>query len=62
MIATGYGSLLLNRECVSSYDAYYKAAQEFTIAQATLATKETAAAEIDRVLTDCIVTVRSCAC
>ncbi|KAM5533631.1 hypothetical protein V8D89_012744 [Ganoderma adspersum] len=40
------------------YDAYYKAAQEFTIAQATLSSKETAAAEIDRILTECIVMAR----
>ncbi|CDO69055.1 hypothetical protein BN946_scf184992.g4 [Trametes cinnabarina] len=37
------------------YDAYYKASQQFTIAQAVLNNKDTAAAEIDRVLTECVV-------
>ncbi|KAI0770183.1 pyruvate decarboxylase [Fomes fomentarius] len=40
------------------YDAYFKAAQQFTIAHATLDTAETAAAEIDRVLTECLVRAR----
>ncbi|KAI8994177.1 pyruvate decarboxylase [Trametes punicea] len=40
------------------YDAYYKAAQQFTIAQAVLNSKETAAAEIDRILTECLVMAR----
>ena len=39
------------------YDAYYKASQQFTISQAALTDKATAAAEIDRVLTECVVTV-----
>ncbi|EPQ54543.1 pyruvate decarboxylase THI3 [Gloeophyllum trabeum ATCC 11539] len=37
------------------FDAYTKAAELFTASQATLMNKSTAAAEIDRVLTDCIV-------
>ncbi|KAI0081530.1 pyruvate decarboxylase [Panus rudis PR-1116 ss-1] len=40
------------------YDAYYKAAQQFTISQASLTDKASAAAEIDRVLTDCVVYAR----
>ncbi|KAG7088469.1 hypothetical protein E1B28_012458 [Marasmius oreades] len=40
------------------YDAYTKAAEQFTIAQALLTNKETAAAEIDRVLTECILRAR----
>ncbi|KAI0333709.1 pyruvate decarboxylase [Cubamyces sp. BRFM 1775] len=40
------------------YDAYYKASQQFTIAQAVLNSKETAAAEIDRILTECLVMAR----
>ncbi|OBZ71188.1 Pyruvate decarboxylase [Grifola frondosa] len=40
------------------YDAYYKAAQQFTISQASLTSKATAAAEIDRVITECVVTAR----
>ncbi|KAL1707971.1 thiamine diphosphate-binding protein [Schizophyllum commune] len=40
------------------YDAYEKAAQQFTIAQADLFDAQTAAAEIDRVLTSCIVKAR----
>ncbi|KAF7314192.1 Pyruvate decarboxylase [Mycena kentingensis (nom. inval.)] len=40
------------------YDAYIKAARNFTISQAILKDKETAAAEIDRVLSDCITRAR----
>ncbi|KAL0563434.1 hypothetical protein V5O48_018634, partial [Marasmius crinis-equi] len=40
------------------YDAYVKAAEQFTSAQAILKSKETAAAEIDRVLEECIVHAR----
>ncbi|OCH83963.1 pyruvate decarboxylase [Obba rivulosa] len=40
------------------YDAYYKAAQQFTIAQASINNKDTAAAEIDRILTECVVLAR----
>ncbi|EJF63216.1 pyruvate decarboxylase [Dichomitus squalens LYAD-421 SS1] len=40
------------------FDAYYKVAQEITISQATLTSKENAAAEIDRVITDCLVLAR----
>ncbi|KAJ8457323.1 hypothetical protein ONZ51_g11605 [Trametes cubensis] len=40
------------------YDAYLKASQQFTIAQAVLNSKETAAAEIDRILTECVVMAR----
>ncbi|KAJ7935574.1 thiamine diphosphate-binding protein [Mycena leptocephala] len=40
------------------YDAYIKAAENFTISQAILADTNTAAAEIDRVLTDCITRAR----
>ncbi|KAI0631964.1 pyruvate decarboxylase [Trametes polyzona] len=40
------------------YDAYYKASQQFTIAQGVLNNPDTAAAEIDRVLTECLVTAR----
>ncbi|KAI8993998.1 pyruvate decarboxylase [Trametes punicea] len=40
------------------YDAYYKASQQFTIAETALNNKDTAAAEIDRVLTECLVTAR----
>ncbi|CCM04944.1 uncharacterized protein FIBRA_07141 [Fibroporia radiculosa] len=40
------------------YDAYYRAATQFTIAAASLQAKETAAAEIDRVLTECLVMAR----
>lgn len=40
------------------FDAYEKAAAQFTIAQAHPMTKETIAAEIDRVLTTCITTAR----
>ncbi|KAI9058230.1 pyruvate decarboxylase [Trametes sanguinea] len=41
-----------------TYDAYYKASQQFTIAQAVLNNKDTAPAEIDRVLTECLVMAR----
>ncbi|KAI0700359.1 pyruvate decarboxylase [Cerioporus squamosus] len=37
------------------FDAYYKAAQQFTISHTNLVDIHTAAAEIDRVLTDCLV-------
>lgn len=40
------------------FDAYQKAAEQFTIAQAYLTDKSTAAAEIDRVLIECITHVR----
>ncbi|TRM64754.1 thiamine diphosphate-binding protein [Schizophyllum amplum] len=40
------------------YDAYEKAAQQFTIAQADLFDVQTAASEIDRVITSCIVKAR----
>ncbi|KAJ7254390.1 thiamine diphosphate-binding protein [Mycena haematopus] len=40
------------------YDAYIKAAENFTISQAILTEANTAAAEIDRVLTDCITRAR----
>ncbi|KAI0927356.1 hypothetical protein AcV5_007910 [Taiwanofungus camphoratus] len=40
------------------YDAYYKASQQFTIAQATLTSKDTAAVEIDRIITECVVMAR----
>ncbi|CAL1712960.1 unnamed protein product [Somion occarium] len=40
------------------FDAYLKAAQQFTISQASLNNKRTAAAEIDRVLTDCVIMAR----
>lgn len=41
------------------FDAYQKAAEQFTISQAYLTRTENADVEIDRVLTDCLVTVRS---
>lgn len=40
------------------FDAYLKAAELFTVAQASLTDKDTAAAEIDRVITACITRVR----
>ncbi|KAF8073823.1 thiamine diphosphate-binding protein [Lyophyllum atratum] len=40
------------------YDAYLKAAQQFTYSQANLHDKSDAAAEIDRVLIDCITVAR----
>ncbi|RPD77946.1 pyruvate decarboxylase [Lentinus tigrinus ALCF2SS1-7] len=40
------------------YDAYYMAAQQFTISHSSLNSIETAAAEIDRVITDCLVKAR----
>ncbi|KAF4590086.1 Pyruvate decarboxylase 1 [Pleurotus pulmonarius] len=40
------------------FDAYEKAAEQFTISQAILKDPNTAAAEIDRVLTDCITSAR----
>jgi len=36
------------------FDAYEKAAEQITVSQAYLVSKSTAAAEIDRVLTDCV--------
>ncbi|KAJ8463445.1 hypothetical protein ONZ45_g17579 [Pleurotus djamor] len=42
------------------FDAYEKAAEQFTISQAILKDASTAAAEIDRILTDCITAVSSC--
>jgi TPP-dependent 2-oxoacid decarboxylase len=41
------------------FDAYLKAAEQFTVSQAVLMGKGNAAAEIDRVLTDCITLVRA---
>ncbi|KAF7346218.1 Pyruvate decarboxylase [Mycena sanguinolenta] len=40
------------------YDAYIKAAENFTVSQAILTEANAAAAEIDRVLTDCITRAR----
>ncbi|ESK94985.1 pyruvate decarboxylase [Moniliophthora roreri MCA 2997] len=40
------------------YDAYIRAAEQFTIAQAILTNKSTAASEIDRVLSECIIHAR----
>ncbi|KAJ7644509.1 pyruvate decarboxylase [Roridomyces roridus] len=40
------------------YDAYTKAAEQFTIAQGHITDKETAAAQIDRVLTECLIKAR----
>ncbi|KAJ7111372.1 thiamine diphosphate-binding protein [Mycena epipterygia] len=40
------------------YDAYLKAAENFTISQGMITDKDTAAAQIDRVLTDCITRAR----
>ncbi|KAJ7626678.1 pyruvate decarboxylase [Mycena polygramma] len=40
------------------FDAYIKASENFTISQAILTDKTSAAAEIDRVLTDCITLAR----
>ena len=40
------------------FDAYQKAAEQFTISQAYLTRKENADVEIDRVLTDCLILVR----
>ncbi|TCD60395.1 Pyruvate decarboxylase 1 [Steccherinum ochraceum] len=40
------------------FDAYYKASQQFTISQASLTDAASAGAEIDRVLTDCVVSAR----
>ncbi|KAJ6619463.1 thiamine diphosphate-binding protein [Mycena sp. CBHHK59/15] len=40
------------------YDAYIKASENFTISQAILTDKNSAAAEIDRVLTECITRAR----
>ncbi|KAJ7784633.1 pyruvate decarboxylase [Mycena metata] len=40
------------------FDAYSKAAENFSISQSILSDKNTAAAEIDRVLTDCITRAR----
>ncbi|KAF9643971.1 pyruvate decarboxylase [Thelephora ganbajun] len=40
------------------FDAYQKAAEQFTISQAHLTRKENADVEIDRVLTDCIISGR----
>ena len=39
------------------YDAYLKAAQQFTRSQGAVFDAVSAASEIDRVLTDCITTV-----
>ncbi|KAL6302020.1 pyruvate decarboxylase [Sparassis latifolia] len=40
------------------YDAYFQASKQFTWTQASLTSKDTAAAEIDRVLTECVVMAR----
>jgi len=40
------------------FDAYMKAAEQFTMSHAYLMKKEKAAAEIDRILTDCVVLAR----
>lgn len=40
------------------YDAYLKAAQQFVISYASLQDKTTAAAEIDRLITECVITAR----
>lgn len=40
------------------FDAYLKAAEQFTVSQTWITQKEHAAAEIDRVLTDCIESAR----
>ncbi|KAK1221026.1 hypothetical protein PQX77_016176 [Marasmius sp. AFHP31] len=40
------------------YDAYLKAAEQFTVTQAVLTTKDNAAQEIDRVLAECIIHAR----
>lgn len=40
------------------FDAYLKASQQFTISQASITDAATAAAEIDRVLTDCVIAAR----
>ncbi|KAF7291579.1 Pyruvate decarboxylase [Mycena chlorophos] len=42
----------------SRYDAYIKAAEQFTVAQGIITSKDSAAAEIDRVLTECITRAR----
>ena len=39
------------------FDAYYEASKQFTIAQASLTSKDNAATEIDRVLTECLMKV-----
>ena len=39
------------------FDAYQKAAEQFTISQAAITRKENADIEIDRVLTDCVTSV-----
>jgi hypothetical protein len=40
------------------YDAYIKAAEQITIAQGIITDKDSAAATIDRVLTECLTRVR----
>ncbi|KAH9947619.1 pyruvate decarboxylase [Amylocystis lapponica] len=40
------------------FDAYFKASEQFTIAQASLTSKTTADVEIDRILTECLVMAR----
>lgn len=40
------------------FDAYYRAAEQVTISAASLESKDTAAAQIDRILTDCLVMAR----
>jgi pyruvate decarboxylase len=39
------------------YDAYQKAAEQFVVYEANLSKKETAAADIDRAITECITKV-----
>jgi pyruvate decarboxylase len=49
--------LCYQRSPILRYDAYLKAAQQFTWAQGTLFETASAASEIDRVLTECITSV-----
>lgn len=44
---------------MARYDAYVKAAEQFTFSQALLTDKKNAASEIDRVLVDCMTVVYS---
>ena len=49
--------LCYQRSSFLRYDAYLKAARQFTWAQGTIFETASAASEIDRVLTDCITSV-----
>ena len=49
---------LLVSDRTRRFDAYLKAAEQFTSSQANLTRKDNADIEIDRVLTDCIRSVR----